>query len=302
MADLFPLVLIAAAWMQADARPVHPQDMPYRPGEVSTEAAEVRINFSPDGGWAAWGTIGREADADQQDIWLSQRVPEGWSAPFPASFNTASVEFDPAFSPDGRTLYFHSDRPGGQGGTDLYAVGFDPATRGFSAPVNLGSRINSEGDEWAPLPTPWGTLIFASDGWGGEGAMDLVEADLTGAGEAGPRNLGPQVNTPQLDFDATLTLDGSSLIFSSGTMSEEEATVRLFRSARDGDGGWTPRTPIGVGCSSFVIGPSFDPADPDHFYYAANCEGGFGRMDIRRVSSEALRDAAGEGAGSRAGD
>ena len=302
MADLFPLVLIAAAWMQAGDRPVHPQDVPYRPGEVSTEAAEVRINFSADGRWAAWGTIGRDASPDQQDIWLSRRGAEGWSPPFPAPFNSDSVEFDPAFSPDGRTLYFHSDRPGGAGGTDLYAVGFDPERQAFATPVNLGRRINSAGNEWAPLPTRWGSLIFASDGWGGEGGMDLFEADLSGAREARPRNLGPQVNTALLDFDATITTDAGALIFSSGRMSEDEAIVSLFRSVREGDGSWAPRRPIDVGCSRFVIGASFDPADPDHFYYAANCEGGIGRMDIRRVPSGPLREEGGEAAGSRAGD
>jgi hypothetical protein len=274
--------------MQASGRPVHPQDVPYRPGEVSTAAAEVRINFSADGRWAAWGTIGRDADPDQQDIWLSRRDPQGWSPPFPAPFNSDAVEFDPAFSPDGRTLYFHSDRPGGEGGTDLYAVAFDPERQTFGAPANLGNRINSAGNEWAPLPTRWGSLIFASDGWGGEGGMDLFEADLSDAREARPRNLGPSVNTASFDFDATLTIDGRSLIFSSGRMSESEATVSLFRSTRNDDGSWRARTPVDVGCSSFVIGPAFDPTDPDHFYYAANCEGGLGRMDIRRVPSALL--------------
>lgn len=294
MTRLFaPLLLVGISTHFAP--PAAADDQLYRPGEVSTAAAEVRIGFSPDGQWAAWGTIGRESDPEQQDIWLSRRGPEGWSPPFPVPFNTSAVEFDPAFSPDGRMLYFHSDRDGGLGGTDLYGAAFDSATGPTGAPVNLGDRVNSQGDEWAPLPTPWGTLIFASDGWGGEGGMDLFEATFSGADGTRPRNLGPAVNTSLLDFDAALAGDGLTLIFSSGPMGQASA-VSLFQSRRQSDGDWSPRRPIAVGCSSFAIGPGFDPSDPGSFYYSANCEDGIGRMDIRKVEAARLQGEASPGA------
>lgn len=283
LAGLSALGLIAAA-------PIAP-DLPFRPGEVSTPAAEVRIAFSPDGRRILWGSIGRDGPEDQQDIWEMHRDGAGWSAPARASFDTDAVEFDPAFSPDGTRLYFHSDRPGGYGGTDLYVVDVDPATGAFSAPRNLGPRINSAGDEWAPTPTRDGKLLFASDGWGGLGAHDLFEAVLGEESEARPRNLGPAINSAEQDFDAALSPDGNMLIFSAGRMDDEIAEVRLYRSDRQTDGSWGARVPLGTGCADFAIGSSFDPNDPGHFYYAARCEGGNGRMDIRQVPAPATTSA-----------
>jgi len=262
-----------------------PDDAIFLPDLVSTPAAEVRIAFSPDGRRMLWGSIGRDGPADAQDIWEARRTATGWSAPQRASFDTDAVEFDPAFSPDGARLYFHSDRPGGLGGTDLYVVDVDPATGAFSVPRNAGPGINSAGDEWAPTPTRDGRLIFASDGWGGFGRHDLFEArlDPPPGASSRPVNLGPGVNGREEDFDATLAADGNILLFSSGSMEGDMADVRLYRSRRGAGGRWLPRTPLGVGCSGFTIGASLDPGDPRHFYYAANCPGGRGRMDIRRV-------------------
>lgn len=253
-----------------------PMDPVVQPGVVSTAAAEVKIAWRPDGRQVLWGSIGRDGAADQEDVWEMHRTGAGWSQPARASFDTDAVEFDPAFSPDGREVYFHSDRPGGFGGTDLYAASVDPGSR-FGSPRNLGPRINSAGDEWAPVPIGHGRLIFASDGWGGFGRHDLFEGRLDGS--AAPRNLGPAINGPDEDFDAAVSPDGGMIVFSSGTMSDDAAHVRLHIATRTDDG-WTPRTALDIGCSDFVIGAAFDPRDPGRIYYAAHCPGGPGRMDI----------------------
>ena len=262
----------------AAALAASPVDPVVLPGAVSTAAAEVRIAWRPDGRQVLWGSIGRDGAADQEDVWEMHRIGEtGWSPPARASFDTDAVEFDPAFSPDGREVYFHSDRPGGFGGTDLYVASVDPESGRFGPPHNLGPRINSAGDEWAPMPIGDGRLIFASDGWGGFGGHDLFEGRLDGA--APPRNLGSAINGPDEDFDAAVSPDGRTIVFSSGIMSDDAAQVRLHIANRTDDG-WTPRMVLDVGCSDFVIGAAFDPRHPDRFYYAANCPGGLGRMDI----------------------
>jgi len=275
MRNAFYLIAILAS------APLTTGDRVYGPGAVSTSAAEIRLAVSPDGNHMLWGVIGRGDETDQLDIW-ERRFEDGrWSPPRRTVFSTAAVEFDPAFSPDGRTLYFHSDRPGGFGGTDIYVVTADPASGAFGDAENLGPSVNSAGDEWAPTPTPDGGLIFASDGWGGFGLHDLFEADLR-PGAGGPRNLGPEVNGPLEDFDGALAPGGGELIFSSGLMSGEAPAVRLFRAVRAA-GRWGGRQAVPTGCSNFLIGAAFDPGDPGVFYYAANCPDGQGRMDIRRT-------------------
>lgn len=253
-------------------------DIIVEPGMISTAAAEVRIAYRPDGRQIVWGSIGRDAPSDQQDIWEIHRTPSGWSAPARASFDTDAVEFDPAFSRDSRHLYFDSDRKGGFGGTDVYVVDVDAGTGRFSSPRNVGAAVNSKGDEWAPTPTRRGSVLFSSDGWGGEGKHDLFEG-FPGPGRR-PRNLGPLVNGPDEDFDAAIAPDGKTLVFSSGTMSDTEAHVRLFISRLVG-GKWTVRAALALGCSDFLIGSAFDANRPGMLYYAASCPGGLGRMDIR---------------------
>ena len=120
-------------------------------------------------------------------------------------------------------------------------------------------------------------MIFSSDGWGGEGRHDLLEGFPSSP--RSPRNLGRSVNGPDEDFDAAISPDGKTLIFSSGTMSDTAASARLFRSLQTGSR-WGTRERLDIGCSNFVIGAAFAANRPDVLYYAASCPGGLGRMDI----------------------
>lgn len=249
-----------------------------RPGVISTPAAEVRIAYSPDGRRILWGAIGRDAAADQQDIWEIHRVRRGWSAPSRVSFDTKAAEFDPAFSADGRRVYFQSDRAGGLGGSDLYVVSIDQRSGRFGAPRNLGPQVNTPGEEWAATPTPSGGLIFSSSGWGGRGKQDLYEVDL-GAPASRPVNLGEAINGPLDELDAAITPDGRTLIFSVGDMDAETPDVRLYVSHRM-RAGWTPRRALGIGCSSFILGAAIDRRTPRRLNYAAHCADSPGRMDI----------------------
>ncbi|WP_066823431.1 TolB family protein [Sphingomonas mali] len=260
-----------------------------RPGVISTAAAEVRIAHSPDGRRILWGTIGRDAAADQQDIWEIHRIHGGWSTPARVSFDTDAAEFDPAFSPDGRWVYFQSDRAGGLGGSDLYVVSIDAVNGRFGTPRNLGPQVNTPGEEWAATPTRSGGLIFSSNGWGGRGKQDLYEVDLH-TPDAKPANLGSAINGPLDELDAAITPDGRALVFSVGDMDADAADVRLFVSYR-ARSGWTPRRPLGIGCSPFVLGAAIDQRRPWRLYYAAHCADSPGRMDVhvsdlRRVAEQ----------------
>jgi outer membrane protein OmpA-like peptidoglycan-associated protein/tetratricopeptide (TPR) repeat protein len=107
---------------------------------------------------------------------------------------------NPSLSRDGKTLYFSSDRPGSIGGIDIWKVAVN-ADGTYGEPQNLGSKVNTEGNESFPfIADDNKTLFFASSGRQGFGGLDVFQIDLTG-GEAS--NLGKPVNTEKDDFAFT---------------------------------------------------------------------------------------------------
>jgi outer membrane protein OmpA-like peptidoglycan-associated protein len=106
----------------------------------------------------------------------------------------------PSLTPDGQTLYFASDKPGGYGGVDLYKSIRDQSGN-WSAPVNLGPNINTSGDDMFPFIANDGTLYFASDGHVGLGGLDVYSTTPTKDGWNVPVNLGFPINTNSDDFE-----------------------------------------------------------------------------------------------------
>ncbi|MFD2965421.1 MULTISPECIES: OmpA family protein [Olivibacter] len=108
-----------------------------------------------------------------------------------------------ALSQDGETLYFVSDMPGGQGGTDIWYS--ERLLNGeWGEPKNAGPMINSTGDEMFPSITKEGVLYFSSNGWPGMGNLDVFTA--MGAKETWSKavNMRFPVNSPADDFAYTV--------------------------------------------------------------------------------------------------
>jgi outer membrane protein OmpA-like peptidoglycan-associated protein len=106
----------------------------------------------------------------------------------------------PAFSPDGRTLYFASNRKdrSAQGGTDIYTAQMDSRGR-FTRVRNLGPEINTPGNEMFPYVSEDGRLYFSSDGHPGYGGLDLFLVNRKN-GKNVIENLGQPMNSTGDDF------------------------------------------------------------------------------------------------------
>jgi hypothetical protein len=76
--------------------------------------------------------------------------------------NTISLDGCPILSPDGRSLFMASNRPGGQGGLDIWVARRDSVDQPFGAPENLPAPINSAADDFCPTPLRGGRLLFVS--------------------------------------------------------------------------------------------------------------------------------------------
>ena len=98
-------------------------------------------------------------------MWEWEELPELYAGAHDA------FSAHPTVSPDGTMLVFASDRPGGEGGIDLWISYRQPDGR-WSEPENL-RVLNSPGNEITPRFAGPDTLYFASDGHGGAGGYDL---------------------------------------------------------------------------------------------------------------------------------
>lgn len=195
----------------------------FGPGVVASEYDETRLTLSPDGRTALWFSEKRPGGSGGYDIWIARRTPDGWEAPAPAPFNTPERDFDPAFSADGREVFFASNRPGGLGGDDIYRVSFDGGR--FGQPENLGVAVNSDNDEFAPMLARDGRrLLFSSDREGGAGGHDLYIAPRDSTGFQPAAALTNGLNTPEQEFDATFLADDHTIVF---TRAAEFATSRF---------------------------------------------------------------------------
>jgi len=141
-----------------------------------------------------------EEGINQINLYTAESASGEWGNATPVEFNNSEYSFgQPALSPDGKTLYFVSDMPGGKGMSDIYKVAISENGT-FGKPQRLSDNINTEGKELFPFVDANGTLYFSSDGHLGYGELDVFFAEAEGDGFGKARNIGTDVNSPKDDF------------------------------------------------------------------------------------------------------
>ena len=159
-------------------------------------------------------------DSNQGDIYESDLTDDGeWTVPEPVGnhINTGYAETSVSLSPDGNVMFFSSNRPGGQGGFDIWSTRKNRKGN-WEDPVNLGPEINTKYDEDAPFIGFDGvTMYFSSDGGVGMGGFDIyrVTYDSTTNLWSVPSNMGYPINTPDDDIYFVPTKDGSRAYYAS---------------------------------------------------------------------------------------
>lgn len=136
-------------------------------------------------------------------VYLFRATKEGgkWGNIQPVPFNDKKWSTgNPAITPDGKTLYFVSDREGALGDSDIWKVEVK-GNNTYGEPVNLGTKVNTEGKENFPYVTADNKLYFSSDGRKGFGGMDIYVMDMEKGTDA--MNVGMPVNSPQDDISFT---------------------------------------------------------------------------------------------------
>jgi outer membrane protein OmpA-like peptidoglycan-associated protein len=182
---------------------------------VNTELHDAAVGVSVDG----HSLILFRGFVGDGDLFLSDNDGFNWSTPiaFPQGINSKFHESSACFAPDGRTLFFVSDREGGKGGRDIYKATLSEGSVKWSEAINLGNTINTIYDEEGVFMHPDGkTLYFSSKGHNTIGGYDIFKSVLLDNKTwSEPINLGIPLNTPGDEIFYQLSADGSTGYLSS---------------------------------------------------------------------------------------
>lgn len=230
------LRLYVSEWRDTAYAPAVMLPSPFNQGDP-----EGSMTLTADNQELYYSVIRRERGYNNSDLYFTRRTAQGWEPirNMGDSINGIGTwESQPSITPDGEWLYFASNRPGGMGGTDIWRA-HRKEDGSWSSPENLGSSVNTPGNEKCPFIHADGhTLYFASDGWQGFGGYDMYFVDLDESGEPRPINMGLPINTEDDDIAIGITADGS-LGYYAGRAPQEMAvggndimTFELYPAAR----------------------------------------------------------------------
>ena len=187
-------------------------------GDINVEPSKGAINISQDGEWLIFAGYNFRGGYGDFDLYISYYTPTGWSEPenLGRNINTESWESSPSLSPDKRALFFSSNRPGGYGGKDLY-VSYRMPNGKWGPAKNMGSAINTAGDELAPfIHADNATLYFTSDGLPGYGNSDIFICRKGPNNEwSTPENLGYPINTIENEGSLFVAANGKTAFYAS---------------------------------------------------------------------------------------
>ncbi len=172
------------------------------------------------------------SDGFDGNIYYSARTGDNWSRleKLNDHINTKYWESHASLSPDGKTLYFTSNRKGGYGGLDVYQSKRSEKTD-WGNPVNLGPVVNSEYNENTPFVTGDGkTLYFSSQGHYNMGGYDIFYTTLLSNGRwARPLNAGYPVNSTDDDLFFVPVKNGEYAYYSMFDYSEGYGLDDIYR-------------------------------------------------------------------------
>ena len=156
----------------------------------------------------------------QMYLYKATKANDKWSniAQLPFNSKTYSVS-NPSISKDGKTLYFNSNMPGGIGGNDIWKVEIKEGDV-YGTPENLGSKVNTEGNEQFPSITDDNVLYFSSSAKQGLGGLDVYSINLNKSEEA--QNLGKPINSEKDDFSFSFNTKHNIGFFSSNRAGSDD--------------------------------------------------------------------------------
>jgi tetratricopeptide (TPR) repeat protein len=195
-------------WKQAEAVP----------GSINTKAHDAVTSISPDGKQIfIYKNDLNDAKSRGGDIFVSKIVTGKWRTPetMGKPINSSFWEGGACISPDGKTLFFSSERTGGLGHSDIWMIK-RISKQEWGKPENIGPEVNSEYDEVGMFLAPDGkTLFFSSNGKGSMGSYDIFKTVHENGKWSKPVNIGYPINSERSDGPFVLSANAATGYFAS---------------------------------------------------------------------------------------
>jgi len=179
--------------------------------------------------------------------YTKQQPDESWTEPKPATFITdyRYMYYEPCITADGQKMFFLSDCPkegGKESDEDIWCV--DRLGDSWSEPYNIGSPVNTEGNEFYPSVTNNGTLYFTRQAVGNPDRF-IYRSKLVNGSYAEPEKLPAQVNCGTTRFNAYIAPDESYIIVPADGMPDSYGGIDYYVCFRNADDTWTE--PVNMG-------------------------------------------------------
>ncbi len=155
---------------------------------------------------------------NRSKLYSSALKGKKWSKVKPFQYNSDEYSVAHAcVSADGKTMFFASDMPGGQGGMDIWMC--EKEGENWGSLKNLGNKVNTVGDDVFPYIRKDGVLYFSSDGHSGFGGLDLFSATKINEKYGNVKNMEALLNSAADDFGIIFSDDNKTGYFSSNRVS-----------------------------------------------------------------------------------
>ncbi len=243
----------------------------FAPGIISTNNTEWAPTFTPDGTECCY-TIGAPENVNR--LVYMKSINGIWQPPELAPFSGPHHDADPFISPDGKRLFFWSNRPDSISGepknnSDIWFAERDEDT--FGQPQRVDSIINTDSWQIYPTVSSAGNLYFS--GYYGDntkGGFDIYTSSLVNREYTKPVNLGDSVNTAHLEQEPFIAPDESYILFCSNRHEPKSQNWDIYISFRKADGSWTKAKNAGEVINSPVMDltPSVT-SDGRYFFFSS---------------------------------
>jgi len=261
----------------------------FAPGIISTREAERDACFSPDGTEFYYSMTGSNYYVIVEMILENGK----WAGPEVAPFSGLYSDIEPAYSPDGKRIYFSSNRPlkgAGEPKPDYDIWYVEKTDSGWSDAINIGAPVNTEGNEFYPSIADDGTLYLTASYEGSLGFEDIYKSELVNGKYTDPVNLGEAINSPLYEYNSFIAPDENFIIYSGHGRQDGFGSGDLYISFRQDGGSWSKAVNMGDKINSRFLDycPYVSP-DGKYLFFSSNRKAGKPYSETGITYDEMLR-------------